>query len=272
MSDLETYKRFVEIVLKECEGADENEVATEFRRYQDDFLIPPDESMRSIIRKFSPDGSEGSLSQGERWKAIEKKVERFSEIESEDRNITIEAQIVSYTPKSQMVRGEERQIAFGWIEDNPWKDSNQRERWDYTDWGGNHERLTPGSVVRLEGVSVNEWKGNKSISINQSSRVSVLKEGGPAVAVAADEPITLDEARGRDGFVNIIARLHECRDDKIVARATGKEIPIVRGRLVDSTGTMTFVSWIPFSQEPGTLLRIEGASIRRFRNLSLIHI
>ena len=266
MSDLETYKRFVEIVLKECEGADENEVATEFRRYQDDFLIPPDESMRSIIRKFSPDGSEGSLSQGERWKAIEKKVERFSEIESEDRNITIEAQIVSYTPKSQMVRGEERQIAFGWIEDNPWKDSNQRERWDYTDWGGNHERLTPGSVVRLEGVSVNEWKGNKSISINQSSRVSVLKEGGPAVAVAADEPITLDEARGRDGFVNIIARLHECRDDKIVARATGKEIPIVRGRLVDSTGTMTFVSWIPFSQEPGTLLRIEGASIRRFRN------
>ena len=266
MSDLETYKRFVEIVLKECEGADENEVATEFRRYQDDFLIPPDESMRSIIRKFSPDGSEGSLSQGERWKAIEKKVERFSEIESEDRNITIEAQIVSYTPKSQMVRGEERQIAFGWIEDNPWKDSNQRERWDYTDWGGNHERLTPGSVVRLEGVSVNEWKGNKSISINQSSRVSVLKEGGPAVAVAADEPITLDEARGRDGFVNIIARLHECKDDKIVARATGKEIPIVRGRLVDSTGTMTFVSWIPFSQEPGTLLRIEGASIRRFRN------
>ena len=266
MSDLETYKRFVEIVLKECEGADENEVATEFRRYQDDFLIPPDESMRSIIRKFSPDGSEGSLTQGERWKAIEKKVERFSEIESEDRNITIEAQIVSYTPKSQMVRGEERQIAFGWIEDNPWKDSNQRERWDYTDWGGNHERLTPGSVVRLEGVSVNEWKGNKSISINQSSRVSVLKEGGPAVAVAADEPITLDEARGRDGFVNIIARLHECKDDKIVARATGKEIPIVRGRLVDSTGTMTFVSWIPFSQEPGTLLRIEGASIRRFRN------
>ena len=266
MSDLETYKRFVEIVLKECDGADENEVATEFRRYQDDFLIPPDESMRSIIRKFSPDGSEGSLSQGERWKAIEKKVERFSEIESEDRNITIEAQIVSYTPKSQMVRGEERKIAFGWIEDNPWKDSNQRERWDYTDWGSNHERLTPGSVVRLEGVSINEWKGNKSISINQSSRVSVLKEGGPAVAVAADEPITLDEARGRDGFVNIIARLHECSDDKIVARATGKEIPIVRGRLVDSTGTMTFVSWIPFSQEPGTLLKIEGASIRRFRN------
>ena len=266
MSDLEVYKQYVDIVLKECKGADENEIATEFKKYEDDFLIPPDQSLRSIIRKFSPEGSEGSLTQSEKWKSIEKKVERFSELGADDRNITLEAHIVSYTPKKQMVRGEERQIAFGWIEDNPHKDSNQRERWNYTDWGGNHERLAPGSIVRIEGASVNEWKGNKSISINQSSRVTVLREGGPAVAVSADEPITLAEAKEREGFVNIIARLHECRDDKIVAKASGKEIPIVRGRLVDPSGTMTFVSWIPFSQEPGTLLKIDGASIRRFRN------
>jgi len=266
MSELEVYKQYVNIVLQECKGADENEVATEFKKYEDEFLIPPDQSLRSIIRKFSPEGSEGSLTQAEKWKSIEKKIERFSELKADDRNITLEAHIVSYTPKKQMVRGEERQIAFGWIEDNPHNDSNQRERWDYTDWGGNHERLTPGSIVRIEGASVNEWKGNKSISINQTSRVTVLREGGPAVAVSADEPITLAEAKEREGFVNIIARLHECRDDKIVAKASGKEIPIVRGRLVDPSGTMTFVSWIPFSQEPGTLLKIDGASIRRFRN------
>ncbi len=266
MSELEVYKQYVDVVLQECKGVDENEVATEFKKYEDEFLIPPDQSLRSIIRKFSPDGSEGSLTQAEKWKSIEKKIERFSELKADDRNITLEAHIVSFTPKKQMVRGEERQIAFGWIEDNPHKDSNQRERWDYTDWGGNHERLAPGSIVRIEGASVNEWKGNKSISINQSSRVTVLREGGPAVAVSADEPITLEEAKEREGFVNIIARLHECRDDKIVAKASGKEIPIVRGRLVDPSGTMTFVSWIPFSQEPGTLLKIDGASIRRFRN------
>jgi len=266
MSELEVYKQYVDMVLQECEGADGNEIASEFKKYEDDFLIPPNQSLRSIIRKFSPDGSEGSLTQAEKWKSIEKKIERFSELKADDRNITLEAYIVSYTPKKQMVRGEERQIAFGWIEDNPHKDSGQRERWDYTDWGGNHESLAPGSTVRIEGASVNEWKGNKSISINQSSRVTVLKEGGPAVAVSADEPINLAEAKKREGFVNIIARLHECRDDKIVAKASGKEIPIVRGRLVDPSGTMTFVSWIPFSQEPGTLLKIEGASIRRFRN------
>ena len=34
-----------------------------------------------------------------------------------------------------MKNGEERQIAFGWIEDNPWESGDKRERWDYKDWG-----------------------------------------------------------------------------------------------------------------------------------------
>ena len=38
---------------------------------------------------------------------------------------------------------------------------------DYKDW--NHSsNLSPGSIVRLEGVSVNEWNGKRSLNINQS--------------------------------------------------------------------------------------------------------
>ena len=29
--------------------------------------------------------------------------------------------MVSYIPKIQTVRGEERQIAYGWVEDSPWE-------------------------------------------------------------------------------------------------------------------------------------------------------
>ena len=264
--DLSKYKQYVDLVLQECKEAEEQEIAIEFKRYEDEFLIPPKDSLRSIIRKFSPDGAVSSMTKSDQWKAIEKIVDRFSELDSEDRNVTVEAYIVSYTPKVQAVRGEERQIAFGWIEDNPWKNSGDRERWNYTDWGNHHEALTSGSIVRLEGVSINEWKGNKSININQTSRVTVLKEGGPATSLPTDEPISLNEAMDRDGFVNIVARLHSLREDVIVSKESGKEFPIVRGRLVDKSGTMTFVSWVPFSQEPGTLLKIDGASIRRFRD------
>ncbi|MEL0213523.1 MAG: hypothetical protein VXA41_03855, partial [Euryarchaeota archaeon] len=68
--------------------------------------------------------------------------------------------MVSYIPKIQTVRGEERQIAYGWVEDSPWE--GERERWDFTDWGDHSQNLTPGSVVRLEGVSVNFWNDRRS--------------------------------------------------------------------------------------------------------------
>ncbi|MEE3232339.1 MAG: hypothetical protein VX235_04625, partial [Candidatus Thermoplasmatota archaeon] len=97
--ELSKYKQYVDVVLQECKEADEQEVAIEFKRYEEEFLIPPGDSMRSIIRKLSPEGSVSSMTKSEQWKAIEKKVNRFSELGSEDRNITLEAYIVSYTPK-----------------------------------------------------------------------------------------------------------------------------------------------------------------------------
>ena len=84
-----------------------------------------------------------------------KKVDRFSDLGSEDKNVTIEVAVVTYVPRIQMVRGEEKQIAFGWIEDNPWESNDKRERWDFKDWGAHSENLAPNSVVRLEGVSLN---------------------------------------------------------------------------------------------------------------------
>ncbi len=34
---------------------------------------------------------------------------------------------MTYIPKIQTVRGEERQIAYGWIEDNPWDGERERK-------------------------------------------------------------------------------------------------------------------------------------------------
>ena len=48
----------------------------------------------------------------------------------------MEVAVVSYTPRMQkMKNGEERQIAFGWIEDNPWE-SGDKERGGITRIGG----------------------------------------------------------------------------------------------------------------------------------------
>ena len=269
------YANLVATVKEECKDASEDEIAEEFRRYEEEFLIPPEDAMRSVIRKFQAAAgieATGSTSSGAPPPSV-RKVDRFSDLGSEDRNVTVEVAVVSYTPRMQkMKNGEERQIAFGWIEDNPWESSDKRERWDYKDWGGHSQNLAPGSVVRLEGVSVNEWNEKKSININRTSRISVLRDGGQANPERTDEPISVERASQSDGFVNIVARVLSTKKDVIVKRDGSGELNVVRGRLADETGSIGMLSWSDFDHEAGTLLKIEGASIRRFRDTPEVNI
>ena len=119
MSDKMTYANQITVVKHECPDADEDEIRKEFSRYENEFLIPPEDALRSVIRKFQAAGGLEASSIASVAVREEKTVERFSELEADDRNVAIEVAVVSYTPRTQMVRGEERQIAFGWIEDNP---------------------------------------------------------------------------------------------------------------------------------------------------------
>ena len=85
-------------------------------------------------------------------------------------------------------------------------------------------------MVRLEGVSVNEWTDKKSININRTSRISVLREGGQANPERTDEPISIEKASQSDGFVNIVARVLSTKNDIIVKRDGSGQLNVVRGR------------------------------------------
>ncbi len=257
----------IDAVKEAVPDADESKIAEEFRRYRDEFLIPPKEALRSVLKKFQTEAglevTEPSSSYTAKPSA--KSVDRFSDLGSDDTNVTIEVQIITYTPRMQMVRGEERQIAFGWIEDNPWEDGGEQTRWDFKDWGNHAESLAPGSIVRLEGVSVNEWNGKRSININQSSRVAILRASDRVVVLASSDPTPIDRVVKMDGFATVVARLISIRKQPI-SRKDGTSGEIIKGRLADETGSMGFACWGDFDHPVGTLLKIENASIRRFRD------
>ena len=265
------YTAQVTVVKQECPDADDSEIEEEFRRYEEEFLIPPEDALRSVVRKFQTASGMEVTNLASPAK-VEKKVNRFSELGADDRNVTIEVAVISYTPRIQMVRGEERQVAFGWIEDNPWENSDQRERWDYKDWGEQSENLAPGSVVRLEGASVNEWNDKRSINVNRTTRVTVLREGGAPVSQVSVEPVSIETASENEGYVNLVARLISSKPDVIVKRDGSGQLDVVRGRLADSSGSIGFLSWVPLEHEPGTLLKIDGASVRKFRETPEINI
>ena len=272
MSDLTKYANQIAVVKQECPDANDEEIGKEFQRYESDFLIPPEDALRSVIRKFQAATGVEMTSESATQVREEKKVQRFSELGSDDRNVSVEVAVISYTPRTQMVRGEEKQIAFGWIEDNPWEASSERIRWDYKDWGNKGEAMVPGSIVRLEGASVNEWNDKRSLNINRTTRVTVLKEGGGSAPPTNNDPVTIARASEVEGFVNVVGRVISAKPDVIVRKDGSGELNVVRGRISDSSGSIGFLSWKEFGHEEGALVKIVGASVRKFRDTPEIQI
>ena len=271
MSDYETH---VAEVIKQVPEADPEKVTEAFARYEKDFLIPPEDAMRSVLRRFQSDSGIPSQpnqqpSSSQRQTIPIKKVEKLSDLSGDDRNVEIEVEIVTHNPRTTMVRGEEKIVPYGLIEDQPWSEGGNRTRWEYKDWG-NNPNIAPGAVVRFEGVSVNEYQGKMSINVNQASRVVVLREGVRTVTTPG-EPVEISSIKS-EGPVTVVGRLLASRNDVIHRRDGSGSIDIVRGRIADETGTIGFLSWESFEHEVGSLLKIENAQVKVFRETPEINI
>ncbi len=271
MSD---YDAHVAEVINQVPEADPEKVAEAFARYEKDFLIPPEDAMRSVLRRFQSDtGTPAQTNQqsggSQRQSLPIKKVEKLSDLSGDDKNVEIEVEVVTHNPRTTMVRGEEKIVPYGLIEDQPWSEGGERTRWEYKDWG-NNPNLAPGAVVRLEGVSVNEYQGKMSININQASRVVVLREGVRTVTNPG-EPVEISSIKS-EGNVTVVGRLLASRNDVIHRRDGSGSIDVVRGRIADDTGAIGFLSWESFDHEVGSLLKIENAQVNVFRDTPEINI
>ena len=271
MSD---YEAHVSEVIKQVPEADPEKVAEAFARYEKDFLIPPVDAMRSVLRRFQSDTgvaqpSNTQSNNTQRQTAPIKKAGKLSELSAEDKNVEIEVEIVTHNPRATMVRGEEKIVPYGLLEDQPWSEGGNRTRWEFKDWG-NNPNIAPGAVVRLEGVSVNEYQGRMSLNINQASRVVVLREGERTVTTPG-EPVEINTIKN-PGNATVVGRLLASRKDQIHRKDGSGSIDIVRGRIADDTGAIGFLSWESFDHEIGTLLKFENAQIKVFRDTPEINI
>ncbi|MGY8754368.1 MAG: hypothetical protein ACKVIR_01625 [Candidatus Poseidoniales archaeon] len=263
------YDIHVQEVLKQVPDADPDKIVDAFIRYEKDFLIPPADAIRAVLRRFQGESAPSSTSStgqssssSQRQSLPVKKVERFSELAADDKNVEIEVEIITHNARTTMVRGEEKTVPYGLLEDMPWEEGGESTRWQFKDWG-NSPNLHPGAIVRLEGVSVNEYQGQMSLNINQSSGVIVLREGTRTVSKPG-EPVDIGTIKN-EGTITIVGRLLASRQDKIHRKDGTGSIDVVRGRLADDTGAIGFLSWEPFEHEIGSLLKIENSQVRCFR-------
>ena len=262
MSD-DKYESHIKAVLSACPEANTDDIKAAFIKYEEEFYIPPQDALRSIIRRFQGDKAPKTTGGNSQQTRQTKKVASLSELTSTDKDVEIEVEVISHNLREQSIRGEQKQIAFGMLEDNPWEDGGTRVRWEYKDWGPN-TNITPGSIVRIEGASVNDYQGKMSLNINQGARVAVLREGTRPV-IQPGEPIDIAKIPA-DGYICIVGRVLSSREDQIHRKDGSGSIDVVRGRIADETGTIGFLSWEPFSHEVGSLIKIDGAQVKTFRD------
>ena len=82
-------------------------------------------------------------------------------------------------------------------------------------------------MVRLEGASVNEWNDKRSLNINRTTRVTVLREGGAPAMQVSNDPVDIASASANEGYINIVARLISAKPDVIVKRDGSGELEAV---------------------------------------------
>ena len=258
--------------MESCPDAKPEDIASELARYENEFKIPAQDAVHSVIRKFKTNAdvpvskSSGSTS---RTSAPQKKVEKLDELKGDDKNVVIEVKIISNFSRESTIRGELRTTAYGLLEDKPFDENSTSTRWEYKDWGPN-KNVKQGSIVRLEGVSVNEYNEKLSLNINQNCNVVVLKEG---VDTSVEPGESVDIAKlPSDGPACVVGRILAMRDDQIHRKDGSGSIDVVRGKIADSSGTISFLSWEPMNVEIGQLVKIDNATVKSFRDTPEINI
>ena len=81
------YADYVQAVQKECPEADAGEIAEAFAKYEEEFYIPPQDAMRSVLRRFQSGTTPTPSRGGSTTTTQTKKVATLSELKGSDRDI-----------------------------------------------------------------------------------------------------------------------------------------------------------------------------------------
>lgn len=153
--------------------------------------------------------------------------------------------------------GGRRPLASGLISDGT---ATVRFTW----WDPPREEIDRGTVLRIVGAEVREFRGRAEITINWKSRVGPASEAELPRVDGDDIPFrTVREiGPGSEGF-RVEVRVVRAGSKTVTV---GEERRVVHeGLLADRTGAVAFSAWSDFGLKAGEAVRIAGAYVRAFR-------
>src|SRR5438552_604910 len=209
-------------------------IEDELRRYLE-YGVPLNQAKRDIVRMHG-----GTLTAGEK---------KIQDLQPEDKGVELVGRIVTVNPKEITVKGQPKQIFFGYIADDTGKAS-------YTSWKDHN--LQRGMNVRVKNAYVKKNFRGDGIEISFGDYTNVLVLDAlpftPREDLAAAGPMpsgeygaapsrvsterAVKELHENVGNVTITGRILDVRE-KVISTANGQKT-LVEGELADETGRITF--------------------------------
>ena len=251
MDDEQLAPHVEEIARALGERLSEEEIANELKKYVEVYRLSIPMAKRTIVKKYGGDAS--GFSAGFQRK--------LAEIRPNEPNVDFVAKILSANSKDITVKGEKKNIMFGFIGDDtttlPW-----------TAWDTEGMELQKGDVISVKGAYSREYQGR--VQINFGNRVSIKKEDPSTIGdiqIAAGPPrvATIGQLREGMGYVEVKGRILSIDSREVTAK--GEQKKIFSGVMADETGKVQFTAWSDFRLKQGEVVRISKATVKAWRGI-----
>lgn len=227
------------------------EVAEELEKFLE-YGVPVNQAKQTLLKKF---GVNTTLPSGSMKRT------KLADLQPNQRNVKLVAQVVSVNPKDIMVKGQPRQIYSGLLRD-------ESGTMPFTSW--EKIAVSEGDVVEISNAYTKEWRGR--VQLNFGSQLLIEKKQKDALPKETFEPkkVTIAEITPLIGTVELTARVLSI-DEKEITVDDEKKL-MFTGVLGDETGKIPFTAWDDFSITKDATIYIKGGYIKSFRGMPQVNL
>lgn len=231
---------------KSDEKITKNEIKKEFEKFME-YGVPINQAKQTIIKKHGEEILTGDYP-SERT--------LISKLEPNQSNVKILGHIVAINPKEVNVKGENKKIFYGILED-------ESGTIPFTSW--TDIEVKRGDVVEISNAYTKEWQG--AVQLNIGDRVKIEKKDKEKLPKSAFEPkeYKISDLRSGLGRVEVTAKIIDINNREV--KVDDKNKKVFSGVIADETGKAQFTSWHDFKIKKGDVLKISGGYVKSWKGI-----
>ncbi len=231
---------------KSDEKITKSEIKKEFEKFME-YGVPINQAKQTIIKKH---GEEIFTSDYPSERTL------ISKLEPNQSNVKILGHILAINPKEVNVKGENKKIFYGILED-------ESGTIPFTSW--TDIDVKKGDVVEISNAYTKEWQG--AVQLNIGDRVKIEKKDKEKLPKSAFEPkeYTISDLRSGLGRVEVTAKIIDINDREV--KVDDKNKKVFSGVIADETGKAQFTSWHDFKIKKGDVLKISGGYVKSWKGI-----